>query len=78
MNKGNNQIIKMIYLITQIGFTMLITIFMCIGLGYLIDKYFDTNLMVWFIILGVVSGFRSVYILIRKFIGAENDKPQSS
>ncbi len=74
MNKDNNQIIKMIYLITQIGFTMLITIFLCIGLGYIIDKNFNTNLMVWFIMLGVVSGFRSVYILIRKFIGTENDK----
>lgn len=69
MNGNNNQVWKMIYLITQIGFTMLTTIFMCLGAGYLIDKYFGTNLMVWFIVLGAVAGFRSVYILIKRFIG---------
>ncbi len=68
MNKNNNQVLKMLYLITQIGFTMLTTVFLCMGIGYLVDKYFHTKLMVWFIVLGVVSGFRSVYILIRKYL----------
>lgn len=68
MNKNNNQVWKMLYLITQIGFTMLTTVFLCMGIGYLVDKHFHTKLMVWFIVLGVVSGFRSVYILIRKYL----------
>ena len=67
-NKERNQVVKMIYLITQIGFTMLVTIFLCLGVGYLIDRRFGTHLMVWFIVLGVLAGFRSVYILIRKFL----------
>lgn len=74
MNSNNNQIWKMIYLITQIGFTMLTTIFLCIGIGYLIDRYFGTHLMVWFIVLGVAAGFRSVYILIRRYMGNDNGK----
>ncbi|MBE5943475.1 MAG: AtpZ/AtpI family protein [Lachnospiraceae bacterium] len=72
MNDNNNQVLRMLYLITQIGFTMLTTIFLCVGAGYLIDKHFGTKLMVWFIILGVVAGFRSVYILIKKYIGQDN------
>lgn len=69
MNKNEkNQIAKMLYLITQIGFTMLVTIFLCMGLGYVINRIFDKNLMVWFIVLGVLSGCRSVYILIRRFL----------
>lgn len=74
MDKNTNQVWKMIYLITQIGFTMLTTVFLCVGIGYLIDRYFGTRLMAWFIVLGVVAGFRSVYILIRKFIGNSDGK----
>ncbi|MBE5946758.1 MAG: AtpZ/AtpI family protein [Lachnospiraceae bacterium] len=78
MNGNNNQIVKMIYLITQIGFTMLTTVFLSIGIGYLIDKAFGTKTMAWFIVLGVVAGFRSVYILVRRFIGDDNGKSQGS
>ena len=74
MNNNHNQVLRMLFLVTQIGFTMLTTIFLCIGIGYLIDKHFETKLMVWFIVLGVISGFRSVYILIRKSIGDDNGK----
>ncbi len=73
MNGNNNQVWKMIYLITQIGFTMLTTIFMCVGVGYLVDRYFHTKLMIWFIMLGVVAGFRSVYILIKRYIGKDSE-----
>lgn len=75
MNKNDNQVWRMIYLIMQIGLTMLTAIFMCIGIGYLIDRRFGTHLMVWFIVLGVIAGFRSAYILIRKFIGRDDGKP---
>lgn len=64
----------MLYLITQIGFTMLTTIFICIGLGWLINRYLGINLMIWFIIIGVIAGFRSTYILIRKFIGHDDGR----
>ncbi len=69
MEGKNNQVWKMIFLITQLGVTMLTTIFLCVGLGYVVDRHFGTKLMVWFIVLGVVAGFRSVYILIRRYVG---------
>ena len=71
-NKNTNQIVKMIYLILQIGLAMLTAVFMCIGLAYLVDRWFGKNLMVWFILLGVVSGFRAAYILIRRFVSFDN------
>ena len=67
-----NQIVKMIYLIIQIGFTMLFTVFICIGLGYLIEKYLHLKVMIIFIVLGVISGFKAAYILIRKFVSFDN------
>lgn len=71
MDGKNNQVWKMIFLITQIGLTMLTTIFLCVGLGYVIDRQFGTKLMTLFIVLGVIAGFRSVYILIRRYIGKD-------
>ena len=64
---------KMLYLITQIGFTMVVTIFISMGIAYLINRIFGKDFMVWFIGIGVLAGFRSVYILIRKFLD-DSDK----
>ena len=68
MNDNNNQVWRMLYLILQIGITMLTSIFLCIGIAWLIKKVFGVDLMIWFIILGVVASFRAAYILIKKFI----------
>jgi hypothetical protein len=67
-----NQLVKMIYLILQIGLTMLVTVFICIGLGYLLQRLFGINLMALFIVLGVLAGMRSAYVLIRKFVSFTN------
>ena len=74
MNKNTNEILKMLFLISQIGVTMLVTIFLSMGIGYLLDKYLGTKFMVWFIVLGVGAGFRSTFILIKRFIGQDNGK----
>lgn len=68
MNRNNNQVWKMIFLISQIGITMLTTVFMCLALGYFVDYIFKTRLMGWFIVLGVIAGIRSVYILIKRYV----------
>ncbi|MBE5953778.1 MAG: AtpZ/AtpI family protein [Lachnospiraceae bacterium] len=78
MNQNHNQVIKMLFLITQIGVTMLVTVFLCIAIGMAIDKFFGTKLLVWFIVLGVISGFRSVFILIRGYIGDDNGNKKDS
>lgn len=74
MDKNNREVFKMLTLISQIGITVLTTIFMCLGIGYLVDRFFGTHLMAWFIVLGVLAAFKSAYILIRKYIGNDNGK----
>lgn len=68
MKKNDNQVWKMLFLITQIGFTMLTTIFMSIAIGYFLGKWLGKNLVGWFIVIGVIAGVRSVYILIKKYL----------
>ncbi len=55
---------KALALITQIGVSMVVPIFLCLILGSFLDKIFHTGniLMIVFIILGVCAGFRSVYV----------------
>ena len=67
--KKQNEVIKMLFLISQIGITMLTTIFLCTGVGYLLDKMFNTKwIIIVFIVLGILAGYKSVYILIKRFI----------
>ena len=73
-NKERRQVMKMLYLITRIGFTMVVTIFISMGIAYLINRIFGKDFMVWFIVIGVLAGFRSVYILIRKLLNDSDDK----
>ena len=45
-------VIKMLSLVTQIGITMLTSVFLCMAIGMWIDKHFSTNLFLLFLILG--------------------------
>ena len=46
-NKERSQVLKMLYLITQIGFTMVVTIFISMGIAYLIKRIFGKDFMVY-------------------------------
>lgn len=62
----DKDVIKAFGLFTNIGLTMIINIFVCIGLYKLIEMIYkpSTILFIILVILGVMSGFYSVYKLI--------------
>lgn len=62
------QVFKMITLISQIGITMLSSVFVCGLIGYFIDSRFGTHTFIVFLILGIAGGYRAVYSLIRQFV----------
>ena len=66
--REHNQIFKMIALISQIGITMLSSVFICGLIGYLIDNRFGTHLFLPLLILGVAGGYRAGYFFIKQFI----------
>ena len=55
-------VIKMLSLVTQIGITMLTSVFLCMAIGLWIDKHFSTNLFLLFLILGIMASIRSMFI----------------
>lgn len=62
-------IARALSMLTQIGVSMFVPIFMCVLVGAWLDKV--TNLsplfLIIFIILGVGAAFRTIYMMVRKY-----------
>lgn len=72
--KKYGQIFRMLGLITQLGLTMLTSIFLCMFIGLWIDRKFSTHFFIVFLILGVLGGIKAVYTLIERMnSGSEED-----
>ena len=72
MNLGDNmnkESTRALALFTQIAISMLVPIFLCFFIGKAIDSIFDINgiFLIVFTIIGVLAGFRSVYVLVEGF-----------
>lgn len=63
---------KMLALVSQLAISMLTAILICGGIGYAIDSYFDTNWFIFFLILGIVGGYKACYNIICKFLGKKS------
>ena len=70
--KNYGPLIRMLSLITQLGITMLTSVFLCMFIGLWIDRKFSTNLFLPFLILGVLGGIRGVYSLVRQYINDDS------
>ena len=55
-----------IALISQLGISMMVPIFLLLGIGIYLESKTDWFLTVPFLILGILAGCRSVYILVNK------------
>ena len=64
----NNKVIKALMLITQLGISMMVPIFLCVFAGSFIDKKAGTGwVMPVFLFLGIAAAFRNVYLLLKPF-----------
>lgn len=66
--KNERIILKSLMMITQIGLSMITPIFICAFIGLKMDQWLKTEywFLIW-LVLGILSAFRSVYMLTRKF-----------
>ena len=62
------RVLKLLTLITEIGFTMVANIFLGLFIGNKIDQWLDKSplFLFLFIVLGIFSGINMVYRLIKK------------
>lgn len=63
---------KMLALVTQLAISMLTAVLICGAIGYAVDAYFNTNLFIYFLILGVAGGYKTCYNVICKFLGKKS------
>lgn len=63
---------KMLALVTQLALSMLTAMLISGVVGYGIDYLFGTNLLIVFLILGAMGGYKSCYDIICKFLGKKS------
>lgn len=71
--KINKDIVRSLSLITQLGITILTSIFLCMFLGLWLDRKFSTHFFIPFLILGVGGGLSGAWKLIRNVSQDEED-----
>ena len=64
----NNKVIKALMLISQLGISMMVPIFLCVFAGNFIDKKAGTAFfMPLLLVFGIAAAFRNVYLLLQPF-----------
>lgn len=67
------EVFRSLSLLSQLGISVMVPVFMCIFLGLFIDKKLGTSLTVWLLFLGILAGGRNAYILAKSVIH-ENER----
>lgn len=73
--KPEKNVLKGIVMITQIGISMIVPIFLCLFAGRWIDQKFQVNY--WTIIgivLGIAAAVRNIYIMTKQFYAKDKAK----
>ena len=69
--------LRMLLLISQLGITMMVPIFSCTWLGSMVVKKTGIDILILvFIIIGVMAGFRSCYHIIRRFTSLKSSSTE--
>jgi len=69
MDDETRQYFRVLAVISSMGFSMVLATFMGFGLGYVLDRFvFGTSpwLTFLFLILGIIAGFRNLYIIAKR------------
>lgn len=71
------EVFRSLSLITQLGVSVMVPVFMCVVAGVLIDNHFGTSTLVVLLFLGIAAGGRNAYILVTKVLD-ENERERKA
>lgn len=71
--KYKKEVYQSLALITQLGISMIVPIFLCFFLGVFLEKRINFPFTVILFILGALAGFRNVQVLVKSFYKKEKD-----
>ena len=63
--KHKKSVIATLSLISQLGVSMIVPVFLCILVGMKLEEKIDFPFTILFIILGILAGIRNVYVLVK-------------
>ena len=66
-----SSVYKTLALITQIGISIMVPIFLMLIISIFIKNNFKIDLVLWFVIVGVVVGIRNAVVLITNFLNED-------
>ena len=73
--RETSKIFKALTMLSQIGISMMVPVFLCVWLGSFLSNQFEIPLLFpIFLLLGFLSAIRNVYILTRSFYAKDKAK----
>ncbi len=72
--KDSKIVAKSLAMISQVGISMLVPIFLCCMLGLYLEKQFSFPAFVPLFFLGALAGMRNVYVMISAIYKEDNEK----
>lgn len=77
--KYKKSVFQMMSLITQLGISILVPIFLCVFLGKFLGERYELPVFVPLLIVGILAGCRNAYILVMRFVKeAEQDNSRDT
>lgn len=74
--KDNKRVIRALSMISQVGISMLVPIFLCCMLGMFLEEKLGWPAFIPMFILGALAGMRNVYLMIIA-VDKEDDKKKN-
>nr|WP_295678276.1 AtpZ/AtpI family protein [uncultured Lachnoclostridium sp.] len=66
--KNKSSVVKGILMVSQIGISMLVPIFLCVFVGRKLDDWLGTSYITLIgLVLGIMAAFRNIYIMTKSF-----------
>ena len=66
--KKNRTVFKIIGLISQLGLSVVVPIFLCTFIGMFLERRFSISITVILIVLGLLAGMRNAYYLLKQAV----------
>ena len=77
--KEKSKLFKAFTMVSQIGISMMVPVFLCVWLGSFLDEKLGTSfLFPVFLVLGFLSAGRNVYQLTRAFYAKDKEKEDAA
>ncbi len=59
--RHNKSVMRSLLMVTQLGLSVMVPVFVCILAGYYFDRYAGTNLLLLFLVVGFLAGGLNAY-----------------